>query len=951
MATQMPYPARVTSLTTTLMPPSASDSETRRSISPVWALIVVLFCAPLIVTSLKDLRMVNNVETWLPADDADAQVLAWSQLHFEPENRFLVSWDSSALNDPRVLALAEKLEARVGELDPTDEPLADIVNVVTPHRVLTAMVKRLDHDTAIERLTGVLVGTGLLKVRLTDAGRERQELVERQLVAFAATELDVHLEVVAPLPQPEAGEADDALESESDSSREFGLNDWTPPPHSFQLRWEGIHPDSDITQQLIARGGEMEAEGVSLVESCFFAPGAPVAMTVSVQERGDEQLRATVQALRAAAAEVGIPEEELRLGGSPIGRIELNAASGKAVWNPDYPLTQFYRRSPLGLSAIVGTLLAFILLKSIRLAILVLITALYTAVAVVALVPATGQTLNTVLMVMPNLLLVLTMSGAIHVANYWRHAACAEVPRPVHTAVRMAFEPCTLASVTTAIGLASLLTSVLQPVRQFGAFSAIGCLLSIIMVLWVFPALLQLWPGRPAQMAAPQEDIWHRFGLHIARHGTLISAVCFGLFLAALGGLTWFRTETKVIRYFPDSSRIVRDYQFLEENLAGIVGVDVILRFPSEPQTSGDEDDENADDAATPPAAAQPEVVELDILQRMELVRDLQHRLQAIEGVSGAMSLADFGNESEPLPEDATRRDKINYRRSLQIANRRIFRDQADETREFVTHVQTPLSVVIDDVPLRFELDEEVWRIRAQCSVLTDRQYAAFLSEINTALQEHLREYPGVDHVVTGMVPLFLRTQEAVLESLIKSFGLAFLVIAGVMMYLLRGVLAGAVTMLPNILPVGLVFGAISWCGIAVDIGTMITASVALGIAIDGTLHLLTWFRDGLKRGLSREESIARALGHCAPAMWQTSTAIALGLLMLAFTDLLLISRFGWLMASLIYAALLADLVYLPAMLSGMLGRMIQRSVLKSVPQVEPAAPPPDPVPETVSQS
>ncbi|MCA9055278.1 MAG: MMPL family transporter, partial [Planctomycetaceae bacterium] len=813
-----------------------TEPQPRRGISPIWALIALLFCAPLMFVSLKRLRMVNNVETWLPAEDSGAQILAWSQTHFEPENRFLVSWDSSALNDPRVFALTDKLLPVTGESRDSIDPLADIVDVVTPHRVLSAMVKRLDRETAVKRLQGVLVGTGLMKVRLAAGGKQQQSDVEARLQQFAQQSLDVDLQFFPPLPQSnpdnpgtDSAVADVAAESTvtdadaRDASKEFRLTDWQPPEHDFQVHWTGIHPDSDAAQQLMSHARDLEVDGVPLVEDCFFAPGAPVAISVSVTEQGDERLRDTVRAIREAAVAVGIPAEELRMGGSPIGRIELNQASGKAVWNRDYPLSKFYKRSPLGLSAIVGTLLAFVLLRSVRLAILVLITSLYTAVAVVALVPATGQTLNTVLMVMPNLLLVLTMSGAIHVANYWRHAACAGVAQPVRTAVRMAFEPCTLASVTTAIGLASLLTSVLQPVRQFGAFSAVGCLLSILMVLWIFPALLRLWPGKPAAMAPPHEDVWHQFGLSVARHGRLVSSICFGLFLLSAWGLHWFRTETKVIRYFPDSSRIVQDYQFLEENLAGIVGVDVILRFPAEKKRSSD--DEETEVAV--PEPVRPEAVELDLFQRMELVRAVQKRLQQINGVSGAMSLADFSEEQPPRPEKMTRE----YLRGLQIAKRRVFDSKGDESREFVTHAQTPLSVVVDDVPLRIELGEEVWRIRAQCSVLTDRQYADFLREIDDVLNSQLRDYPGVDHVVTGMVPLFLRTQEAVLESLINSFGLAFLVIAGVMMYLLRGVLAGAVTMLPNILPVGVVFGAISWCGIPVDIGTMITASVALGIA------------------------------------------------------------------------------------------------------------------------
>lgn len=222
--------------------------------------------------------------------------------------------------------------------------------------------------------------------------------------------------------------------------------------------------------------------------------------------------------------------------------------------------------------------------------------------------------------------------------------------------------------------------------------------------------------------------------------------------------------------------------------------------------------------------------------------------------------------------------------------------------------------------------EDELWRITAQVAIMSDLDYADLTEEINLMAQEELRLYQA-DHVVSGMVPIFLRTQEAVLESLIRSFAYAFIIIAIVMMIVLKDFVAGLLTMLPNLWPVGVVFGLISWSGLDVDIGTMITASVALGIAVDGTLHLLTWFREGIAEGKTSEEAIALAMGHCAPALWQTSMAVGLGLFMLSFADLLLVSRFGWLMATLIFAALIADLILLPAMLAGSLGTWIARRV------------------------
>jgi uncharacterized membrane protein YdfJ with MMPL/SSD domain len=223
---------------------------------------------------------------------------------------------------------------------------------------------------------------------------------------------------------------------------------------------------------------------------------------------------------------------------------------------------------------------------------------------------------------------------------------------------------------------------------------------------------------------------------------------------------------------------------------------------------------------------------------------------------------------------------------------------------------------------------DELWRITAHVSLLSDVNYGDLTHAIQVIADSILQDQPGTGCVVTGVVAVFERAQEAVLESLIRSFALAFGVIAVVMMIVLKSPTAGALAMLPNLLPVGLVFGLVSWSGLWIDIGTMITAAIALGIAVDGTLHLLTWFRDGLGRGLTRSEAVVRSLHHVGPAMGQTSIVVALGLLMLWFSDLLLISRFGWLMAALILTALVADVVFLPALRVGPLGYLMQNVLM-----------------------
>ena len=248
------------------------------------------------------------------------------------------------------------------------------------------------------------------------------------------------------------------------------------------------------------------------------------------------------------------------------------------------------------------------------------------------------------------------------------------------------------------------------------------------------------------------------------------------------------------------------------------------------------------------------------------------------------------------------------------------------ETRNFIVDAEADADLKEPGDNALAKEGDELWRITAQVAIMTDADYGELMTAIDKTVREETSRVSGANHVVTGMVPLFLQTQQAVLSSLIKSFLIAFVVIGTVICILLRSIRAGLFTMLPNVLPISTVFGAISWFSIRVDIGTMITASVALGIAVDGTLHLLTWFRQGIANGRTRRVAISEALDHCGPALCQTSFAVGLGLFVLFPAELLLISRFGWLMAAMIATALFADLVFLPSLLAGRLGAWIMKA-------------------------
>jgi predicted RND superfamily exporter protein len=893
---------------------------------PKWAwgvLALTLALLPLIGMGLKNVKLSNDTESWLPLDDPHGQILRWHQDAFKTGDTIMVSWEGSTLNDPRVEALAARLNGESGE-----QPFG-VSNATAPHKALANMVDLdVPQEEALRRLRGTFLGSGFLKIRLTDHGRQHREQAATKLIE-AGEELGLNAEIYPAVIEPEEWLAADAAtapgdEEESELSRPFPAI----PAHDLQLRWREISPETPAAEQMTKSLADLEIDGEPIVEESFFAYGSPVAVSIEFTEEGLLHLNETMAALHAAAEQTGIAEEDLHLGGSAVVSHRLSTESGRALWNPDHPLWKFYKRSPVILSALVGMLISFVVLRSMWLAAIVMFVSVYSATAMMALVASLGTHFNLVLVVMPNLLMVLTLSGSIHLANYWSHAVVNGDPRPVESAVKTAGLPAFIASLTTAIGLMSLLTSQLTPVRDFGWYSAWGCMLSLFLILGVLPAILALFPPRGAKAIAESSEGWETLGDVISPRYKWIAGAAAVLTAAGCWGLLYFKTETKGIRYFPEETRVVKDYRYLEESLSGIINLDVDIHFPGERETEDSEEGETDEP---------PDFDRRNVFDRMRIVQQVEEAVRSHPMITGTLSVVDFQVLPEPPGSEATSRDRILYGRRAQRTENELFVEPREGASQFVQLADAPLDVSLEDRDLDWRAGEEVWRIRAQCSVMSDTNMGVLVNEVNQEVSAALAGEEDVQFAVTGLVPLMLRTQQEVLDSLVNSFGLSFLFIVFVRALVLRNITAGFITMFPNFLPVLVVFGMISWAGIAVDMGTMITASVALGIADDCTVHLLTWFQEGIRKGLGRREAVSNALRHCGPAMWQTSVSISLGLLMLWGADLLLISRFGWLMAAQILLALVADIILTPALLCGTLGKMLEEQERKRRP-----VPPPE---------
>ncbi len=872
----------------------------------LWVLVALVALLPPAIWALRGTHLNNDIKNWVPADDPNVKTLDWFHSNFSASESVIVTWQGSSLNDPRVNWLVDRLEG-VPDADGIKRGgLLQVERVVTPQELLRKIEsENIPHEEALNRLQGILVGTGSLKLALTEHGQAAEAETLKLLQERLKSELKVEPRVFGPFiewqPDEDASKYKLAQSIVEGAKAEPFV---ALPVHHAQLEWPRMMPRAEQTQQAIKLAESLKSSsGERLIERAFFAQGSPIAVAVVLSKRGMADATETLQLLRGVTAEIGIAPESLHLAGRPVANSELNQAVKRAAWNKAYPIWWLPGRSLIAFSGLVGAVLALLMLKSKRLTAIVLFGAYYTVLLTSSLVPAMGGSMNMVLVVMPTLLLVTTMEAGVHVVSYWRYAAKKNPETAVSEAIRMATMPCFLAALTGAFGLASLMSSSLTPVYDFGKYSALGSLIGYVVTLYGLPPLLSYLPKKIALGGEDEKSsrTWERIASKLVmRHG-LVSFACVTIAAVCSAGLFWFKTETKAIRYFPESSQVVKDYRFVEEQIGGIVPVDIVIRFPNKLRSPAEDG--------------------LIFSERQEVVRRIQNKLiEQHRDISGCISLATF---RPVMNEDAlTARKTSNIQRRIEQKAEEKLQDPNSAARSFMVFADK--TFVLDKTNRTLcEKGDELWRITAQVNIMTDADYSVLTSEIAGIIAQEAAAHPGIESVVTGMIPLFLETQQAVLTSMIQSFWWAFLSIWLTLALVLRSFTGGFIAMIPNALPVSVVFGLVSWLGVAIDVGTMITASVALGISVDATLHMLTWFRDGLAKGRTRRLAVAEALGHCGPALCQTGVVVGIGLLVLWPAELTLISRFGWLMAAMVAMALLGTLIWLPALLGGWFGTVI----------------------------
>jgi len=528
---------------------------------------------------------------------------------------------------------------------------------------------------------------------------------------------------------------------------------------------------------------------------------------------------------------------------------------------------------------ILMALILFGIFRSIQYTIIPLVMVSVSITWTMGFVSLMGRPVTVVLAMLTPLVIVMTTAHTIHIFSHYQENN-QKIPDKItslKTTTNHMLLPCLLTTVTTAIGFSSLSVSDISAVRDFGVFTAVGVIFAFIVVLSVVPNILYYIPrSKMRTMSTQTHGVIERFlgwlSIYVRNNKSAVVIISIVLSAVAVVGITRITVENDVINYFRKSSDIYRSTFYISHNLTGTGSLNVFVGGGGE-------------DAIKNP----------NVLREMER---LQRYLESQENITKTISLVDFLKDMNLAMHDENPKHYI-----------------IPESKELVAQylLLYSMSGDPDDFERFVDFYYENGTVLARTTPMSSKVLLSLVDDVNLFCEENFSSNLNVR--VTGTSVLYDNMAELLVKSQIRSILLALLMIFIVMSIVFRSVYIGSLSMIPNVIPIFLTLGLMGWLMINLDTSTTMISSVAIGIAIDDTVHFITRYFREVGDGGDVEDAIEKTIHNAGRPIMFTSLVIGSGFVVLLAASFIPTRSFGILTAFTMFSALVADLFVLPVVL------------------------------------
>jgi uncharacterized protein len=649
------------------------------------------------------------------------------------------------------------------------------------------------------------------------------------------------------------------------------LKVFPPRPQIIKLYNKAIHKLTD---------SELEKARRSILASPFVKPlllspdGRSSALVLELtrgdgltdREAAEQVMELVREARELVQREISSKGLEGHVAGSPVVKADIVATIERELVIFTLPLV------------LISAFVSFFIFRNIRGVIVPMVVILATSIFVYGIMGFLEIGLHPMTTLLSPLIFVVGIADSVHVLveienSLAQRSSGDSLYDAIHRATALVLPPCFVTSLTTTIGFGSLVISDIAPVAEFGFLAAIGTSLAFVLTFSLVPAIWLLLPDRaiePGQAKrAPRVDGLGRFVMR-ATHILGAASLIFGVY--CVSKLPDISFNTDFVGFFKEDTAVKRGVRFIQKNFAGIASIEIVVKGKKK------------------------QLRDPEVLQAM---LDFEGDLLSLPEIDAAFSGADFlvfarnrmlemraGKAHSGIP-DA---------REIS-AMERLFAGMSgdkDEMRRFVS------------------ADEDQARITVRVKTMGSERMSAVLKAIRVFREKRFDSSMTV--VITGTPVIFSETSFYMMKGQMHSFFWALLTITLVMIVALKSFRLGLLSLIPNLFPIAVTFGFMALFEIPMNSFNSMVASVAIGIAVDDTIHVLIGYRR-FRAVSEMHEALQETIAHTGAAVLSTSLLLACGFGVLMLGDFRPTGHFGFLTCVAIISAVIGDLFLLPGLI------------------------------------
>ncbi|HRW21635.1 MAG TPA: MMPL family transporter, partial [Bacteroidales bacterium] len=526
----------------------------------------------------------------------------------------------------------------------------------------------------------------------------------------------------------------------------------------------------------------------------------------------------------------------------------------------------------LGLAAFF--LISFVLLLSFKTArgvILPLLTVVIASIWTIGIMGLLNFEITLITSIIPVILLAVGSAYTIHVINRINEEKDQDRKKALIKAMAYIIVPVFLASTTTMVGFISFIFgSYLTLIRDFGIFTALGVFFSLLLSVTFVPSLISIFQSKSksalskarANKATILNNFLKNLSATIFKHPKYSFTIWSIVLTISIIGMFKVERRVDMIDYFKEGSTIRKTEKLLQNKFSGSLPVYVIVKG---------------------------NVQSPDVLNIMDKVQTF---METSEYMKQTQSVADLIKEMNEI-----------------MGGGKTIPDSEEKIQQlwFLLDGQDIMEQLVS-----YDLDEGI--IQGNIST-TDNEA---LSNFSTDLEQFIKENQTDDcqMEITGIPSIYERLDQSIVRSQANSLILAIILVFIIVALLLKSGLKGFFAIIPIGATLLLLFGFMGFTGVPLDIATVLVGSVSVGIGIDYAIHMITHFEEDYKKTNNIQSALEESIKISGRAIVINVLSVSIGFLILLFSNLVPLQRFGLLIAVTMISSGVATLTLMPVVMN-----------------------------------